>query len=176
MKRKLFFFLEKLEIERSERIAIGILMMLFVITSSAYTFYDPKPVYDDEYYAELDKVFLERSRQIESEKQQILARYEPQQKEVPPVSAKNVTETTSAEIPAPKDTVQTDNNDDSSFININKASEEELQELPGIGPAYAARIVQWRKENGSFKSFEQLLEIRGIGKKRLENIKPLIEL
>jgi competence ComEA-like helix-hairpin-helix protein len=62
------------------------------------------------------------------------------------------------------------------LININTASAEKLQELPGIGPAYSTRIVEWRNKNGHFVSKNQLLEIKGIGEKRLEAIVPLITL
>lgn len=177
MKRKLYFFLERLEIERSERIAITILMGFLVITSTATVFYDPQPEYDEGYYAELEQVFMERSRNVERERQQILARYEPQQENLDSDSDNVSGEITVAEVNyTPQDTVETESGGGSGLININTASEEQLQELPGIGPAYAARIVEWRKENGTFTEVGQLLEIRGIGEKRLENIKPLIRL
>jgi len=53
-------------------------------------------------------------------------------------------------------------------ININTANSEELQQVPGIGPATADKILQMRKSYGAFKSVDDLLSIRGIGKKRLE--------
>jgi comEA protein len=52
-------------------------------------------------------------------------------------------------------------------ININAATAEELQEVPGIGPATAGKILQMRKSYGAFKSVDDLLAIRGIGPKRL---------
>ncbi|NBC64238.1 MAG: hypothetical protein GVY07_01075 [Bacteroidetes bacterium] len=61
-------------------------------------------------------------------------------------------------------------------ININTANKELLQELPGVGPAYSERIINWREENGPYSSKDQLLEIKGIGDKRLARIKPLITL
>lgn len=56
-------------------------------------------------------------------------------------------------------------------ININSASSEELQQVPGIGPVTADKILQMRKSYGSFKSVDDLLAIRGIGKKRLEKMR-----
>ena len=61
------------------------------------------------------------------------------------------------------------------FVNVNTASEEELAErLPGIGPALAARIVEYRELHGDFLAPEDLLEVKGIGEKKLENMLPLL--
>ncbi len=59
-------------------------------------------------------------------------------------------------------------------MDINKASVEELTELPGIGKTVAERIVAYREKNGPFKSPEDLLKVKGIGEKRLQKILPLI--
>src|SRR5258706_5785422 len=56
-------------------------------------------------------------------------------------------------------------------VNINAANSEELQQVPGIGPATADKILQMRKSYGSFKSVDDLLSIKGIGKKRLEQMR-----
>jgi len=56
-------------------------------------------------------------------------------------------------------------------VDINTAGVEELQELPGIGPALARKIVEHRQENGPFRRIEDLLEIRGIGEKSLERMR-----
>ena len=56
-------------------------------------------------------------------------------------------------------------------ININSASSEQLQQVPGIGPATAGKILQMRKSYGPFKSVDDLLAIRGIGPKRLEKMR-----
>jgi competence ComEA-like helix-hairpin-helix protein len=52
-------------------------------------------------------------------------------------------------------------------ININTANSDELQQVPGIGPVTADKILQMRKSFGAFKSVDDLLSIRGIGKKHL---------
>jgi len=59
-------------------------------------------------------------------------------------------------------------------VNINTASKEELTKLPGIGPAYADRIIAHRTEKGNFTSVEQLTEVKGISPKTLEKIKELV--
>jgi competence ComEA-like helix-hairpin-helix protein len=56
-------------------------------------------------------------------------------------------------------------------IDINSASSVQLQEVPGIGPATADKILQMRKSYGSFKSVDDLLSVRGIGPKRLEKMR-----
>ncbi|WP_107689172.1 ComEA family DNA-binding protein [Neisseria wadsworthii] len=48
-------------------------------------------------------------------------------------------------------------------VNINTATAEELKALPGIGPAKAAAIVEYRQANGAFKSVEELKKVKGIG-------------
>lgn len=59
-------------------------------------------------------------------------------------------------------------------INLNTATEADLVRLPGIGPALARRIVEYRRQIGGFKSVEQLLEVKGIGEKKLEQIRPYV--
>lgn len=60
-------------------------------------------------------------------------------------------------------------------VDLNAADEEELQELPGVGPATAESIVDHRRINGRFGSVEELEEVDGIGPKTLEEIEPLAE-
>jgi competence protein ComEA len=61
-------------------------------------------------------------------------------------------------------------------IRLNDADAETLTRLPGIGPAFAERIVSYRKEHGPFRSVEDLLRVKGIGPKKLERIKPFLTL
>lgn len=60
-------------------------------------------------------------------------------------------------------------------ININEASIEELQTLPRIGPVLAQRIIDYREQNGSFRSIEVIMRVKGIGKKTFEKIKGRIQ-
>lgn len=59
-------------------------------------------------------------------------------------------------------------------VNINTATKEQLETLPGIGPTLAQRIIDYRSENGFFSSCEDLLKVKGIGEKKLEKIKDKI--
>ena len=56
-------------------------------------------------------------------------------------------------------------------VNINTAGVDELVALPGIGRAYAERIVEYRQKNGPFKKVEDILNVRGIGEKTFERIR-----
>lgn len=173
MRRRLFFFLEQLQIPRRERIAVGFLIFCIALFGTLNMIWEQKAVYNDEYYEELEKIFGERSRLAEAEQNEILARYQPPGNRI----SDNITEGGSNIVQ--EDTVinrSDTTGTETGKVNINRAASVELQSLPGIGPAYAQRIVEWREENGRFESIDQLLEIRGIGPKRLKTIRPLVML
>jgi comEA protein len=60
-------------------------------------------------------------------------------------------------------------------VNINTASLEDLEKLPGVGPAMAGRILEFRKVNGSFSDVEQLMDVNGIGEKKFAKMKPFVK-
>lgn len=68
-----------------------------------------------------------------------------------------------AENPAAKVAIQT--------IRLNQATAQQLQALPGVGPALSERIVAYRDEHGSFRSVDQLAEVNGIGEAKLVKLK-----
>ena len=59
-------------------------------------------------------------------------------------------------------------------VNINTASQSELESLPGIGPSLAKKIMDFRQKNGQFKSPADLMAVQGIGEKKFEQLKNLI--
>ena len=61
-----------------------------------------------------------------------------------------------------------------ALINLNTATVEQLDTLPGVGPVRAGAIVAWRNANGKFTSVDQLGEVDGIGPGRLEKLRPLV--
>ena len=62
----------------------------------------------------------------------------------------------------------------SKKININTASAVELTKLPGIGEAMAKKIIAYRNEHGNLKTVEELMNVKGIGKKKFERLAPLL--
>lgn len=69
---------------------------------------------------------------------------------------------------------KTNENSNGQKVNINNADESELDELPGVGPSTAQKIIQYRKENGKFKSIDELKNVSGIGESKFQKIKDLI--
>jgi competence protein ComEA len=68
-----------------------------------------------------------------------------------------------AESPAAGQAVET--------IHLNQATAEQLQTLPGVGPALSERIVRYRSEHGPFRTIDQLAEVKGVGQAKLARFK-----
>ena len=61
-------------------------------------------------------------------------------------------------------------------VNLNTATTEQLDALPGVGPVTAAAIVAWRQANGKFTSVDQLADVDGIGPARLDKLRALVRI
>lgn len=61
-------------------------------------------------------------------------------------------------------------------VNLNQATLADLDSLPGVGPALAQRILEWRKAHGRFNNLNELLQVKGIGAKKLAKFQQLIRL
>jgi len=65
-------------------------------------------------------------------------------------------------------------NQESGKINLNTASQAQLESLPGIGPTYAQRIIEYRNSHNGFKNCEEVQNVKGIGPKTYEKFKDMI--
>ena len=61
-----------------------------------------------------------------------------------------------------------------AVVNLNTATAAQITALPGIGPATAQRIIEFREKNNGFKKIEELMNVRGIGEKSFLKLKPLV--
>jgi len=59
-------------------------------------------------------------------------------------------------------------------VNINTATQEQLETLPGLGAKVAQRIIDYRQKNGNFKKVEDLMNVKGIGEKSFLKLEPML--
>jgi competence protein ComEA len=62
----------------------------------------------------------------------------------------------------------------SGTVNLNTATAEQLEMLPGVGPSKAEAIVAWRKKHGAFKKVDDLTRVKGFGRKTLQKLRPYL--
>lgn len=70
--------------------------------------------------------------------------------------------------------IRSPSSSDSDCVDINSATLEELDRLPGIGPTYAQRIIEYRTAHGPFRDVEELIQVKGIGPATVEKVRDLV--
>jgi comEA protein len=91
-----------------------------------------------------------------------------------PVVSQNEANDTDVRVLGTATSSKTESVKPSGVINLNAATVTELDSLPGIGPTYAERIVEYRNSNGGFKSVDEVKQVKGIGDKTFEKFKDMI--
>lgn len=83
---------------------------------------------------------------------------------------------TADDIPAPRNSSHSGKfrNPGDGMVDINTGGASELEKLPGVGPATAKKIIEYRAEHEGFKTVEELMEVKGIGPAKLRKMKPFV--
>lgn len=191
-KNEWFFWIDRLHITKSERYFLSGLTGFYLLLWAINPFLGADNPYDDEYYAPLMEAFYERTAERYEEKRELLERYYPGQPDtieslaralIPPEFEPEIQQVIEMRQQVPPstsivqaDTTKPERPPDSVRININTATLTELTKLPGIGPSIAARIIEYREQNGSFKRVDDITNVRGIGQTRLEQLREILEI
>lgn len=160
--RTLFFWLDRQQISKDERIALLVVMVVVVITVGMNVLLNKSTVPAPGNHQAILEEFERKSALIKEKEGEMQAKYSGiQEVELKGSEVMNTNDKKAAS---------------SQKINLNTATRSELESLPGIGSTYAQRIIDYRETNGGFSSVEELVEVKGIGDKTLEELKPFIEL
>lgn len=174
MKRKLFFFIERLQVSRQEIRAVSLCLIVLLFGFEFLPAIQEASMAKKSDYREQDRIFLERTATARHRHREWIERMswvdslEQQRSSVGEEAGARRPESIDSDDEVARGSGEEDLDD---RLDLNRATPEELQKLPGIGPTYAERMIQWREQFGPYLSVEQLIEIRGIGPKRLEALR-----
>lgn len=176
IKRTVFFWIDRLQILPAERHLITILFTALLIIGTVRFYWQPAAAFDHNFYEPVEAEFNRLSAIRSEEENSLLSRYYPQ-----PVSGTKEPGGAFVTVHERPAIVDADTSDavtakESEKININQAGLDELTQLPGIGPVIAQRIIEYREEHGVFETADEILNVRGIGTARLEQIKAFLTL
>lgn len=90
------------------------------------------------------------------------------------VSSKTPVNNSNEQVNDTNSNIPSNNNSSSNLININTATKEDLDTLPGIGPATAQKIIDYRQEHGNFSSIEDIKNVKGIGEAKFSKMQDKI--
>jgi competence protein ComEA len=165
LRRKLFFLLDHWHVPRAERVWLVIMMGISVVAWTAQAWIQhPDGIWKQKYTQEREQFERLFATHIQEHNQRML-RYgsHSESRKITPVSEIE---------PYPPEMEKV--GADTVFLDLNRASMTELQQIKGIGPSTAQKIMDWRTQNGPFDSLGQLIEVKGIGPKSLQKMRPFL--
>lgn len=166
LKRRLFLWAERVGIRTSEAVLALVLAAVIGISTYLSRPAPAKKVFPDDQYADFRTLFSARAKQALKEDSIKTARFHhPEAFIIAEKVADSVKKANKSGKSAKKG---------GEIVNINSASTVELVTLPGIGPKTAQDIVDFRTKNGPFKTIEGLMDVKGIGTKKFEKLKPYV--
>jgi competence protein ComEA len=168
-KRAVFFFFERISLGKRERLAIFVLMGLLIILEMFFWLQPYISLSENEYnYASLNQLIDQKAALVKQKHDSLMAhRYYPTEEIIAEIQAPKPKKTTTRKTEKPKLEL--------ASIDINTAELADWEKLPRIGPKTAQAILDKRVELGGFSTVEDLLKVKGIGKKTLENLKPYLK-
>jgi comEA protein len=165
IRRKLFFLLDRWHVPHAERIWLLLLMGISVVSWTVQTFIPhPEGLWSQEYIQEREQFERLFATHIQNHNER-MQRYGS-------VGEPHVINPISEIEPYPP--VSKNDQLDSVWLDLNKATASELQQIKGIGPSIAQKILDWRRQNGRFDSLGQLIDVKGIGPKSLQKMRPFL--